>query len=135
MRGTPPLMSGAARLIRGRRWTSGPIYEAGHAVAAIALGTPVKCVSLDKVTTLVRVGCPRAQYHEAVIALSGAAAETRYCGYSLEEQAKLWGGVWRIDLDNALHRLQAGDSLGEAVREAREPVRLAPQDRDRDGAR
>ena len=46
-------------------------HEAGHAVAAIALGTPIKRASLDRVTTLVRPGCPQAQRNEAIIALSG----------------------------------------------------------------
>ena len=55
--------------------------------------------------------------------MAGPLAEDRYQSYSLDEQAELWGSVWWTDLHNALHRLQAGDSLGEAVREARQLVR------------
>ena len=98
-------------------------HEAGHATIAHALGTPVKIATLDGVTTLVRVGCPQAQRAEALIALSGPLAEDRYQSYSLDEQAALWGSAWWPDLRNALHRLQAGESLGEAVREARQLVR------------
>ena len=53
-------------------------HEAGHAVAAIALGTPIKRASLDRVTTLVRPGCPQAQRNEAIIALAGPAAEAKF---------------------------------------------------------
>lgn len=98
-------------------------HEAGHAVAAIALGTPVKRASLDRVTTWVRPGCERAQRNEAIIALAGPLAEDRYQSYSLNEQAALSGSVWRTDLDNALRRLRPADSLGLAVREARGLVR------------
>jgi hypothetical protein len=61
-------------------------HEAGHAVVAVALGTTVKLATLRAVTTMVRRGCPRAQYNEAVVALAGPAAETRYCGYREDEQ-------------------------------------------------
>jgi hypothetical protein len=73
-------------------------HEAGHAVAASVLGTPIKRASLDEVWTLVRVGCPRAQRNQAIIALAGAEAETKYCGHSLDRQAELWGVAWATDL-------------------------------------
>ena len=40
-------------------------HEAGHAVAASVLGTPIKQATLYGVITLVRVGCDQARRHEA----------------------------------------------------------------------
>ena len=100
------------------------IHEAGHAMAAIALGTPVRAMTLHEVTTMVRRGCPVAQRNEAVIALAGAVAETRHCGYSLDRQAELWGDLdaWRTDLDNCLRRLQPTEPIAPALDRARQLV-------------
>ena len=69
------------------------------------LGAPIKRASLDEVWTLVRIGCPRAQRDQAIIALAGAEAETKHCGYSLDRQAELWGVAWATDLASAVHDL------------------------------
>ena len=98
-------------------------HEAGHAVAAVVLGTPIRRATISVVTTLVKRGCPQAQRNDALIALAGPLAEDRYCGYSLVQQAQLWGSVWRTDLDNALYRLRAADSLGVAVKKTQQLVR------------
>ena len=100
------------------------IHEAGHAMCAIALGTPVSLVTLREVTTLVKRGCPVARYNEAIISLAGAVAETRHCGYSLDQQAELWGSLdaWRIDLDNCLRHLQPTEPITPALDQARQLV-------------
>ena len=68
------------------RMDEAAFHEAGHAVAAAVLGTPIKCASLSGVTTLVKVGCPHAQHTQAIIALSGPAAEDRHRRYSPDER-------------------------------------------------
>jgi hypothetical protein len=97
-------------------------HEAGHAVAAAVLGTPIKRASLSVVTTLLRVGCQRARRNEAIIALSGPAAEDESEGYSADEREKLWHTVRADDWANALHNLAGGDS-DLALRRARRFVR------------
>src|SRR5262245_49525532 len=73
--------------------TSVMIHEAGHAVAAAVRGTPLKRASLSGVTTLVRRGCQRARRAEAIIALSGPAAEDWHQRYSAGEREQLWRSV------------------------------------------
>ena len=96
-------------------------HEAGHVVVATALGTPVKCATLDEVWTLVRDGCPRAQRNQAIIALAGAEAETRHCGHSLERQAEMWGDAWANDLGSALRHLDRA-AIAPALHQARQLV-------------
>lgn len=97
-------------------------HEAGHVIAAVALGTPVRRATLHGVTTMVRSGCPRAQYNEAVIALAGPEGETRRHGYSASQCAELWGSsVWRDDLANALRHLD-GAEIAPALHQARRLV-------------
>ena len=81
-------------------------HEAGHAVAAAVLGTPIKRASLDRVTTLVRPGCPRAQRAEAIIALAGPAAEAKFRVFiGAAEHAALWRSAWATDRANAVRNL------------------------------
>jgi hypothetical protein len=96
-------------------------HEAGHAVVASVLGTPIKRASLDEVWTLVRVGCPRARRDQAIIALAGAEAETKHCGYSLDRQAEKWGDAWATDLDSALRDLDRA-AVAPAIRQARQLI-------------
>ena len=112
------------RRLRGREVPLTAVFdvhhEAGHAVVATVFGTPVKRATLHGVTTMVRVGCPRAQYNEAVIALSGPCAEERFHGYTASQCAELWdSSVWRDDLANALRRLE-GAEIAPAMHQARQ---------------
>ena len=93
-------------------------HEAGHAVIASVLDTPIKRASLREVWTLVRVGCPRARRNLAIIALAGAEAETKHCGYSLDRQAELWGVAWATDLASAVRDLDRAD-IAPAISQAR----------------
>jgi hypothetical protein len=83
-------------------------HEAGHAVAASVLGTPIKQATLDGVITLVRVGCDQAQRNEAIIAMAGPAAEARAKSYSAEQSAE----------ENAKRQL-GGHGTEHAMRRAR----------------
>ena len=96
-------------------------HEAGHAVAASVLGASIKRAALDEVWTLVGVGCPRARRNAAIIALAGAEAETKYCGYSLDRQAELWGVAWATDLAIAMRDLDRA-AIAPAIRQARQLV-------------
>jgi hypothetical protein len=84
-------------------------HEAGHAVAAAVLGTPIKRASLGGVTTWVRVGCPRARRNEAIIALSGPAAEDLHRRHTAPEREQMWRTAWAADWANALRQLAGGD--------------------------
>ena len=46
-----------------------------------------------------------ARRDQAIIALAGAEAETKHCGYSLDRQAELWGVAWATDLASAVRDL------------------------------
>ena len=82
----------------------------------MALGTPVKRASLDKVTTLVKRGCPQAQRNQAVIALAGPAAEAKFRAFiGADEHAALWRTAWATDRDNALRNLAGGESSAGAA--------------------
>ena len=96
-------------------------HEAGHAVVAAALGTPIKRASLGEVWTLVRFGCPHAQRDQAIIALAGAEAETKHCGYSLDRQAELWSVAWATDLASAVRDLDRA-AIAPAIGQARQLV-------------
>ena len=93
-------------------------HEAGHAVAASVLGTPIKQATMNGVTTLVRKGCDQARRHEAIIAMAGAAAETRAMSYSAEQCDELWKTVWAIDKENAKRYLGGHDTF-HAMRQAK----------------
>jgi hypothetical protein len=93
-------------------------HEAGHAVAASVLGTPIKQATLDGVITLVRVGCDQARRNEAIIAMSGIVAETKAMNYSAEQCAELIKTVWAADEENAKRYLGGHDTL-HAMRQAR----------------
>ena len=93
-------------------------HEAGHAVIASVLGTLIKRASLDEVWTS-RVGCARRDL--AIIALAGAEAETKHCGYSLDRQAELWGVAWASDLASAMCDLNRA-AIAPAIQQARQLV-------------
>ena len=93
-------------------------HEAGHAVAASVLRTPIKRATMDGVTTLVKVGCGQARRNEAIIAMAGPAAEARAKSYSAEQSEELWNTVWAVDKENAKRRL-AGAGTEHAMRQAR----------------
>ena len=97
-------------------------HEAGHAVIATVLVR--RSGARHGVTTMVRVGCPRAQRNEAIIALAGPTAEDRCHGYSASERAELWDALWRDDLTNALRNLDGAEvescSASSAAARARE---------------
>ena len=98
--------------------TEKSFHEAGHAVAASVLGQPIKQATMDGVTTLVKVGCDRARRNEAIIAMAGAAAETRAMSYSAEQCDELWKTVWAVDKENAKRQL-GGTGTEHAMRQAR----------------
>ena len=73
------------------------IYEAGHCVAAWAVGSPV--------ARLVTYGCwvefdrtdPKALRRKAVVGWSGPLAQHRYQSIPPEQQAAMWHTVWSSD--------------------------------------
>jgi hypothetical protein len=76
-------------------------HEAGHAVVARILGTPVQRVTINGRTgTLVRHGTVAAT--RALITFSGPLAEARHCGLTADDEARLWPDQWRGDLKNLL---------------------------------
>ena len=99
--------------------TEKSFHEAGHAVAASVLGTPIKLASLnDGVTTVWWTGSDQARRHEAIIAMAGAAAETRAMSYSREQCDELWKTVWAVDKENCKRQL-GGAGTEHAMRQAR----------------
>ena len=93
-------------------------HEAGHAVAASVLGTPIKRATLDGVTTVWWTGSDQARRNEAIIAMAGAAAETRAMSYSADQCDELWKTVWAVDKENAKRQL-GGTGTEHAMRQAR----------------
>ena len=92
-------------------------HEAGHAVAASVLGQPIKQATMDGVTTLVKVGCDQARRNEAIIAMAGAAAETRAMSYSAEQSEELWkhglgGRQGKLQEATRRRRYRARDAAG-----------------------
>ena len=107
--------------------------RAGHAVAAIALGTPVKRASLDKVTTLGPARLPAGPAQRGGHRTGRAVAEDRHQGYTLTEQAQLgatFGGlIWTTrctacELATASVR-RCGKRAGWCARTGAEIERLA----------
>ena len=94
------------------------LHEAGHAVAASVLGTPIKRASMDGVTTWVRVGSDQARRNGAIIAMAGIVAETKAMKYGAEQCAELLKTVWAADHENAKRYLGSPDTL-LAMRQAR----------------
>ena len=93
-------------------------HEAGHAVAASVLGTPIKRATMDGVTTVWWTGSDQARRNEAIIAMAGAAAETRAMSYSAEQCDELWKTVWAVDKENCKRQL-GGAGTEHAMRQAR----------------
>jgi ornithine carbamoyltransferase len=99
--------------------TEKSFHEAGHAVAASVLGTPIKLASLnDGVTTVWWTGSDQARRNEAIIAMAGAAAEIRAMSYSADQCDELWKTVWAVDKENAKRR-HGGTDTEHAMRQAR----------------
>ena len=82
------------------------------------LGVLIKRATLDEVWTN-RFGCPRRDL--AIIALAGAEAETKHCGYSLDRQAEMWGVAWATDLAGAMDDLDRA-AIAPAIDQARQLV-------------
>jgi hypothetical protein len=102
------------------------IHEAGHCVAARALGVKVKSATLDLVTTRHLRLDAEARRKAALISFSGPMAEQRLCTYSDAECAELWRSeVWGKDLTNAIRHLDAsgGGLCAPVMRTARRLVR------------
>jgi hypothetical protein len=76
-------------------------HEAGHAVVARVLGTPVRRVTINgRMGTLVRHGDIAAT--RALITFAGPVAEARHCNLSDDDTARMWPDQWRGDLRNLL---------------------------------
>jgi hypothetical protein len=86
------------------------IHEAGHAVAACALGHAIVRVSLDDGCTTRWRDHPRAHIVEAAIAVAGPTAERRYRAPSPAELEVLWREQWGTDLANARKHIAACDA-------------------------
>jgi hypothetical protein len=76
-------------------------HEAGHCVAAHALGHQVISVSADGVYEQYRRN-PNATLTRAVIALCGPMAEHRYRPITKQQRAELWQGAWKLDRDKVI---------------------------------
>jgi ATP-dependent Zn protease len=97
-------------------------HEAGHAAVAHALHVPVTKLTLDCTTTMRKVGCPLAGYHQGLIAMGGPFAEERHQGgHTAAQQKVLWRGDWAIDLHNAARNL-VGSDIEVALRRAQQIV-------------
>ena len=73
---------------------------------------------MDGVTTVWWTGSDQARRHEAIIAMAGAAAETRAKNYSREQCDELWKTVWAVDKENCKRQL-GGAGTEHAMRQAR----------------
>jgi hypothetical protein len=80
-------------------------HESGHACIARVLGHAVIVVTMDHTRTRWEDKGATSRWNEAVIALAGPAAETRYAGYSPEEIEREWKAHWWGDRANAERHL------------------------------
>jgi hypothetical protein len=84
------------------------VHEAGHAVVGVILGQKVARVTLRLTTYRAPPRTAREFYRAALVMLAGPCAEDRFCCYTRDQGAELWcGPVWRTDLLNAMHHLDA----------------------------
>jgi hypothetical protein len=80
------------------------IHEVGHVIVAMALHIPVKRVTLEQATVLVRRNADAAErYCHCVVAMGGPAAEHRWRPTTAAERRLLWAGAgWGGDAANAV---------------------------------
>jgi hypothetical protein len=76
-------------------------HEAGHAVIARGLGVGVTRIAMDSIRTRQRCNDPMASYTQAIICMSGPAAECRFMAYMPDEIEHNWTTVWRNDRSDA----------------------------------
>ena len=72
-------------------------HEAGHAVAATVLRTPLKQATMDGVITLSR-GTDQERRNQAIIAMAGAAAEALAMNYTKDQCDELLKTAWAQDV-------------------------------------
>jgi hypothetical protein len=84
-------------------------HESGHCVVGRVLSVEVTGVTLVACSTR-RRDDPISYWSQAVVAMSGSAAEQRFANYPPDRVAMMWGSAWNTDRRNAYYWLRQMDS-------------------------